>query len=196
MEKTILGYDNYKITDNGEVISTKWNKKRKLKPQKASQSKKKYLQVRLFKDDVGRRNKKDNRKMGTLHYVHRLVYEHFVGDIPSDLTIDHIDGDPQNNSVSNLQLLPARHNVEKYHRVKRGRLLRDFRDEMIEEYKIQKSYKKVAEVFDCSITSVQRIVKDKVCMYDSKEKKWKTKRHSNIDDEFTNLKLKKLREIL
>ncbi|KAJ3146877.1 hypothetical protein HDU89_005907 [Geranomyces variabilis] len=35
--------------------------------------------------------------------VHRLVYETWAGEIPAELIIHHLDGDPGNNDVENLQ---------------------------------------------------------------------------------------------
>jgi hypothetical protein len=91
MSKTIEGYDAYEITEEGDVFSNKGTKPRVLKPQPASQSKKGYVQVRLY-DNSG--------KLGKLQYVHRLVYTHFVGEIPEGLEIDHIDGNPRNNNLT------------------------------------------------------------------------------------------------
>lgn len=45
--------------------------------------------------------------------IHRLVYETFHGEIPSNLTVDHIDGNIYNNSLDNLQLLTIRDNIRK-----------------------------------------------------------------------------------
>lgn len=50
--------------------------------------------------------------------LHRLVYEHFVGEIPSGYQIHHIDGNKQNNRVDNLvALTPSEHRIEteKFH---------------------------------------------------------------------------------
>jgi hypothetical protein len=38
-------------------------------------------------------------------YVHRCVYETFVGSIPNGYTINHIDGDKCNNHVDNLEIM-------------------------------------------------------------------------------------------
>ena len=43
--------------------------------------------------------------------VHRLVYETFIGPIPDNMVIDHIDGDRNNNNVSNLRCVTLSENV-------------------------------------------------------------------------------------
>lgn len=45
--------------------------------------------------------------------VHRLVYETICGDIPDDLTIDHIDSNRRNNSIENLALISRAENTRK-----------------------------------------------------------------------------------
>jgi len=50
-----------------------------------------------------------------IHYIHTLVWDHF-GDKPRNgrlLHVDHIDGNPSNSCMSNLQLLPLRENISK-----------------------------------------------------------------------------------
>ncbi|QIG69860.1 HNH endonuclease protein [Rhizobium phage RHph_I3_11] len=48
-------------------------------------------------------------------FVHRIVYEAFHGEIPEDMTVDHIDNDKLNNHKDNLQLLTAVDNSNKSH---------------------------------------------------------------------------------
>ena len=153
MTKLIEGYEKYSITEEGDVYSLKWSKSRKLKPQPASQSKKGYVQVRLY-DDSG--------KLGRLQYVHRLVWQNFVGEIPDGLEIDHIDGNPRNNSLTNLQLLSRRDNTHKYNRKKQGILLRDYRDELIKDYETLGTYEKVAKKWGVSITAVNRVIRNRM----------------------------------
>lgn len=43
--------------------------------------------------------------------VHRLIWEAFNSDIPSDLEIDHIDTNKDNNALSNLKLVSHRENM-------------------------------------------------------------------------------------
>lgn len=42
--------------------------------------------------------------------VHRLVYKAFVGEIPNDKVIDHIDGNKLNNHISNLRCVSQSEN--------------------------------------------------------------------------------------
>lgn len=43
----------------------------------------------------------------------RLVYVWFYGDIPDGYVVDHIDNDPYNNKLNNLQLLSIGDNIRK-----------------------------------------------------------------------------------
>ena len=47
-------------------------------------------------------------------YLHRLIYSHFVSDIPEGMVINHIDGNPSNNSINNLEVVSQRDNVRHY----------------------------------------------------------------------------------
>ena len=51
-------------------------------------------------------------KDGMLAYcaIHRLVAEHFLGDC-TDMQVNHIDGNKQNNMVSNLEICTMSHNI-------------------------------------------------------------------------------------
>lgn len=50
-------------------------------------------------------------------YIHRLVAEHFIGPSPKDgMVVNHIDGDPFNNHVSNLEWVTVGENNKHYHR--------------------------------------------------------------------------------
>lgn len=53
----------------------------------------------------------------TYRRLHRVVWEAFNGPIPKGMQVDHKDGNKKNNRLDNLQLLTAKQNVLKYHRV-------------------------------------------------------------------------------
>lgn len=46
-------------------------------------------------------------------FIHRLVYQVWVGEIPAGISVDHIDNDKLNNHFSNLQLLTMEDNARK-----------------------------------------------------------------------------------
>ena len=131
MEKAIEGYNGYTINERGEVTSFKGLKPRLLKPQPASQSKKGYLQTRLFSKEYPK---------GKLHYIHRLVYNHF----------------------SNLQMMTARDNKQKHNRETQEVLLRDKRDELIQDYETLGTFEKVAEKWGVSVPAVNRVIRNRV----------------------------------
>jgi hypothetical protein len=173
----IKDYPKYTITESGEVYSTKWGYPKQLKPQRASQSKKGYVQVRLFNKEYPK---------GRLQYIHRLVYESFRGDIPNDYELDHIDNNPRNNNLSNLQLITRRANGIKSTRDNHGIHLRDYRDEICNDYKTLGTFKKVGEKWGKSIPAISRVVRNKSHYYDRIAGKYRTKTYDeNISDEFT-----------
>ena len=85
--KPIKGHEDYLITNNGMVwsrISNRW-----LKPWKGDE--KGHLQI-----DLGNNYEP---------YVHRLVYQTFVGPIPKGFVVHHLDKCPENNNVRNLKAM-------------------------------------------------------------------------------------------
>ena len=91
--------DLYEVSNIGRV--RRKTTKRLIKPSIVG-NRVKYYQVQLY------RNKKR-----THVYVHRLVYQAFIGELQKDLQVDHIDNNPFNNCVNNLQQLDNRANSSK-----------------------------------------------------------------------------------
>lgn len=64
-----------------------------------------YLAVQLRKDGRSHRN-----------FIHRLIAQTFIGPIPNGMCINHLDGNPRNNAVSNLEITTysgnTRHAIE------------------------------------------------------------------------------------
>ena len=93
--KDIIGYEElYKISNYGKVKSliNNHNKYREkiLMPRKVGQFN--YLNIMLYKN-----------KIGKSFYIHRLVLETFVGLCPDGMECRHLDNNPQNNKLDNLQ---------------------------------------------------------------------------------------------
>jgi len=90
--KQIEGFEDYMIDENGDVYSCKNNKNKKITTHINSRG---HHRVSVSM----------NGWKYTLD-VHRLVYKHFVGDIPEGQDVYHIDGNRDNNHKDNLILKP------------------------------------------------------------------------------------------
>lgn len=47
-----------------------------------------------------------------IRQIHRLVAESFIGEIPENMQINHIDGIKTNNCVGNLEICTSKHNIQ------------------------------------------------------------------------------------
>jgi len=99
--KTIPNYEDYQVSNLGNVKSLKWGKKRILK---AGLNRDGYLSVVL--------NKGKEAKTIT---VHKLVAIVFLNHIPNGHAevVDHINNVKNDNRVENLQLISQRENASK-----------------------------------------------------------------------------------
>lgn len=88
--KEIPHAPGYFVSSDGSVCSSKYGGRRQLKPWVSNKSG--HLRITLRVDN------------GVIkEYVHRLVATLFIGQPPSELhEVRHLDGEPSNNSVSNL----------------------------------------------------------------------------------------------
>lgn len=98
-EKPIEGYKDYIITNVGDVYSTKWGRRRKLKLAKNDKG---YHRVQLYKDGVGKNFR-----------VCRLVALHFVGKPKEGQVADHIDGIRTHDIANNLRWISGARNVQR-----------------------------------------------------------------------------------
>ena len=103
MFKTIKGFDNYLISDSGEIYNKITNRHKHASPNQNVQ----YLQISLWKDGI------EHHK-----YVHRLVAETFIPNPENKPEVNHIDGNRQNNNVRNLEWVTSVEN--KVHAIKTG----------------------------------------------------------------------------
>ena len=108
--RDIKGYEGlYQVSDWGRVKALKRNAVGKgrnqyddehiLKLHKCIRCGKERVQATLYKNGVKK-----------YPIVSRLVYEAFVGDIPEDIQVNHIDENPSNNVLSNLNLMTPKEN--------------------------------------------------------------------------------------
>ena len=99
MEKLINGYDKYYITDDGKVISYKYHNPRVMKTwfQKTG-----YENIKLCQDGIMHH-----------HLIHRLVAEAFIPNPLNLPEVNHIDGNPKNNRVENLEWITTKENINK-----------------------------------------------------------------------------------
>jgi HNH endonuclease/NUMOD4 motif len=86
---------NYLVSDHGRVMRITPGKGtepgRVLKPGKTRDG---YLKVELF-----------NSGTPCSRYVHRLVVEAFIGEIPAGLEVNHISGQKVDNCIENLEVV-------------------------------------------------------------------------------------------
>jgi len=102
--KLVKGYENYQISNLGRVKLIDYRntgKSRILKPTINSRG---YY-------NIGLTNKESRKTLA----IHKLLAIAFLDFVPcgSKLVIDHIDHNPLNNSLDNLQIVTTRENLSK-----------------------------------------------------------------------------------
>jgi len=165
--KPVKGHDGYLISDKGEVYSCWVNKGRHglvkentFKKIGGSKSKSGHILFRF-----GRKEK--------AQYLHRLVYENFVGDIPEGKVIRHLNDDPSDNRLSNLEIGTQKDNVqdairngkivigERHHSSKlTNNVVRKIRS--IKENEPNKPNREIAKCFSVSRRTVDRVLKKEI----------------------------------
>jgi len=85
-------FSRYDVYKNGDVISHVRKIPRKLKRMNHNIGYHRYKMV----SDAGKQ---------CIIYVHRVVAEAFKGKIPDDMEVNHLDGNKQNNHLSNLEIV-------------------------------------------------------------------------------------------
>lgn len=119
-------YENYIVSCDGEVFNTKTNRKLKNSLSKSNG----YYKVSLSVKGYGSK----------VIEVHRLVAEAFISCNQSlKLVVEHIDDNPLNNEVSNLQWITQKDNIAKIKKRKIGlRFTKKEKEEIISTYKTGK----------------------------------------------------------
>lgn len=88
-KKEVVPFGNQQKTVGGKPLSPKTKKNG-------------YLEVHLF----------DKPKQGRSRYVHRLVAEAWLGQIPKGFQVNHKDFDKTNNTVANLEIVSPSQNAK------------------------------------------------------------------------------------
>ena len=83
--RAVEGYPGYEVSNLGRV-------RKNGKLTSSHRTRKGYWQTNLYK-----------RRKQTLHYIHRLVAIAFIPNPENKPTVNHIDGNKDNNRVSNLE---------------------------------------------------------------------------------------------
>ena len=99
--KPIPGYPNYEVSNWGRIFIVK-NGTRVEKLPKPCTNREKYLNISLW-------NNGQKKKI----CVHNLVAKVFLGEIPDGYVVDHINNNPSDNYVTNLQIVTVAENGQK-----------------------------------------------------------------------------------
>ena len=148
--KQITGYSLYQVSTKGRIKSFKNSKERILKPKENSKG---YLRVALVRDDGKKK----------LLFVHRLVAETFIPHKRSLNVVNHLDFNPLNNDVKNLEWTTQKENMR--YSFKAGRFART--DEWRNRYR-QTCEKKGRSVIGTSIEYEKEMFF--ICLNDVKTK--------------------------
>lgn len=98
--KKVEGYESYEISNTGKVLTHNWMNRGITKVMCPSKYRG-YFQVNLWK----------NGKQKCMR-VHRLVADAFIPNPDNLKEINHIDGNKENNHVSNLEWCTREHNLK------------------------------------------------------------------------------------
>lgn len=104
--KEIPGFNGrYLISSHGRVFDTKTQ--RHIKPHMSGVKRRNYPQVTLYKAQPGGRATKHTKRVHSLMAITYLGHKY---DGTRKYVVDHIDNEPTNNHLSNLQIISMREN--------------------------------------------------------------------------------------
>lgn len=156
--KDIKGYEGYyQISNKGKVKS--------LERRREGKGEKGILKERLLKTTVNSDGyplvKLYQKGKGKSIKVHRLVVEAFIREDDSKEYISHIDGNKENNNVTNLERCTPSENIVHAYNNELNPVRLDLNKEQLKCMYIDKcmDVKVIADKFNCSVTSVRNYLK-------------------------------------
>lgn len=150
MLKEIAGYKGYFVSSLGFVIGKTGHA---LKESKAGRG---YPTVALSRDGIVK-----------TFYVHRLVAGHFIFNGLNKKTVNHVDGDKENNHVSNLEWMSYSENNQ--HAIDKGlmgsgekhyrsKLTEEKVRELKESYDSSKTFQYYGDIYGVSKATIRDVV--------------------------------------
>ena len=161
--KDVVGYEGaYQVSDLGNVRSLDKVVRSRYKPRLS-----KGVNMKLQNNGCGYRHVSISSKT---RLVHRIVAEAFIPRIVGKNCINHIDGNKQNNNISNLEWVTHKENsihASKFglFNVKKGELHHSAKLTNIEADQIRvvfdfyKDKEKISTLYKISITTLNRILR-------------------------------------
>lgn len=162
--KDIPGYEgHYMVSNYGRVYSIPRIVNHSLKGKKTIPGKMLKLHInnkgRIFTDLC-------LNGVATRWYVHRLVMLAFVGPCPNGKEVNHIDFDPTNNHLDNLEYLThvenAAHSAVNFSRGENRPLAKLTGDDVLEIRKLHindgYSQRELADMYNVSSTTIHKVV--------------------------------------
>ena len=154
--KIIQGFENYLVSSLGNVKTVKGNFKKVVYDNKNS-----YGYVELWKNNKGKKFR-----------IHRLVAETFIPNYDNKEQVNHIDGDKNNNCVSNLEWVTPKENIRhaisnNLSSIKYGssNLSSKLREEDViyirKNAKVVLSVRELSKIFNVSTTTIYNIINNK-----------------------------------
>lgn len=150
--RDIAGFQGkYQVSNLGRVKSLGNDKKRKEKILLGSKNRKGYKMVCLYKNGKSK-----------WFFIHRLVYEAFVGFITDGLQIDHVSNNKTDNRLQNLQLLTrSENNKKKFADNPMLRYVKATKIKCIETNQIFSSQSEASKKMNLRNQSINRVLKGK-----------------------------------
>lgn len=127
--REVKDYPNYEVSNLGRVR----NKSGRVL---ASNIRNGYYGIGIFQDGI--------RKY---YAIHQIVFKSFFGEYNNKLVINHIDGNPLNNFINNLELISQANNIKHYTLCKKNLLNKDKVLKILELYEQGVSIKTLAGKF-------------------------------------------------